>query len=538
MKRPNVLIFLADQQRHDTLACAGYPHMQTPCLDALAKDSVLYTNACSSNPVCMPARHDLLTGGTGRSHGYFSNGDKPVADESVPFLPRVMAENGYRTAAIGKMHFFPAREHHGFGEMQLMEELPVRRQDDQYAAYLAKEGMESIQNLHGVRPHIYHIPQIAIQDEAHHGTAWVADRAIEWLDDNGDAPFFMMCGFIHPHPPWNIPAERVGMYRGSEFPQPIPRSRFQEDETEPSAWFGDFDPPEAIRSVQEAYFTAVSMIDTHAGRVLDWLREHGKLTNTLIIYTSDHGEMLYDKGYFSKEVPYEGAVRIPLIIHYPDQFSGRDERLVSLTDLYPTVLDVCGIRLPTFKGTYGGRSLRISGERGYQFAATGKGQRRWVMARDKRWKYVYHYNGGLEELYDLEKDPGEEHELFACQRQTECGKLEDMKRQALLYEQTYGPEDMPPMESLPFKRLDPSVRGKYHFWQNTQMHRFDTRVDRQRVLAREMRRALRDQAHSGGQGLERLLQDPRWAEQFMDCWRAYGGLPVEREAIFPQKEEK
>ena len=538
MKRPNVLIFLADQQRYDTLACAGFPYMHTPCLDALASDSVLYTNACSSNPVCMPARHDLLTGSTGRCHGYFSNADRPVANEGIPFLPRVMAENGYRTIAIGKMHFFPTREHHGFGEMQLMEELPVHRQDDEYATYLAKAGLESIQNLHGVRPHIYHIPQLSIQDEAHHGTAWVADRAIEWLDENGDAPFFMMCGFVHPHPPWNIPKERVGMYRVSEIPPPIPRCRFREDEPGPSQWFGDFDSPEAIRSVKEAYFTAVSMIDTHVGRVLDWLKERNRLDDTLVIYTSDHGEMLYDKGYFSKEVPYEGAVRIPLIVHYPEPISGRDERLVNLTDIYPTVLDVCGIRLPPFKGVYSGCSLRAPGQRQYQCSATGWGQHRWIMVRDKRWKYIFHYNGGLEELYDLEQDPGEEQELFECRQQFKCLHLEDMRRQALVYERTYGPTDMPPMESLPFKPFDPSVRGKYHFWQNTQMQKFDTRAERQQVLAQEMRQALRDQEHSGGQCLENLLQDARWVEQFMNCWRAYGELPVEREAIFPTEEEK
>lgn len=536
-KRPNVILFLADQQRYDTLACAGYKHMITPCLDALAKEGTLYVNACSSNPVCMPARHDLLSGSTGRCHGYYANSEKPVRDEGVRFLPRVMAENGYRTVAIGKMHFVPTREHHGFGEMQLMEELPVYRQDDQYATYLENEGLEHIQNLHGVRPHIYHIPQIAQQDEAHHGTAWVADRAIDWLKSNGDAPFFMMCGFVHPHPPWNIPRERLGLYHDQDIPAPIPRSRCIEDEQEPTPWFGDDDSPEAVRSAQEAYFTAISMIDTHVGRVIDWLKETGEYDYTMIIYTSDHGEMMYDKGYFSKEVPYEGAVRVPMLIHYPGGKAGRDQRLVNLTDLYPTILESCGIALPQTKVPYSGFSLLSEKSRDYMCAATGNQSRRWVMVRSKKWKYVYHYNGGFEELFDIENDPREEKDLFLSGRAAACDCLEEMRSRALIYEQTYGPADMPPMRALPFQKLDPSVRGKYHFWQNTQMQKFDRRAERQRVLAREMEQALACPEHSGGQSLETALNDERWVAQFMQNWEAYGPLRVDRSQIFSSEED-
>ena len=139
-RKTNVLLLLSDQQRYDTINAAGFPHMRTPNLDRLAREGVLFEQCHSTNPVCMACRHDLITGRPGRDHGYYTNlEDKPIDHYDTPTLPRIFSENGYRTAAVGKMHFYPAREHHGFGEMYLMEELPRRRQDDQYAMYLKED---------------------------------------------------------------------------------------------------------------------------------------------------------------------------------------------------------------------------------------------------------------------------------------------------------------------------------------------------------------------------------------------------------------
>lgn len=539
-KKKNVLLILSDQQRHDTLRYAGYPHMQTPCLDALAADGVLYTHAYSSNPVCMPARHDLLTGGTGRCHGYFANSGQPVRDEAVPMLPRMFAQAGYRTAAVGKMHFVPAREHHGFGEMFLMEELPRHRQDDQYATYLAEEGLAGIQNLHGVRPHIYHIPQIAQQDEAHHGTTWVADTAIDWLSANEDAPFFLMCGFIHPHPPWNIPENLVGMYDDADIPPPTPRSRSAHDDNEENEWFGDTDDQQAIRKVQEAYCTAVSMVDKNVGRIVAHLREMGLYEDTLIVFTSDHGEMLYDKGYFSKEVPYDSAARIPMIVRYPSGQTGIDPRLVSLVDLFPTVLEAAGLPAPVDDIPRFGQSLYGEAMRDILCCSTGLGQRRWIMARDARWKYVWHYNGGVEELFDLRNDPHETTDLCRTPGMVpDAPALEKLRAAALAYERAYGPlegAETRQLCPLPMAPFHASVRGKYHFWQNTQMQAFYTDRNRQHVLLAEMRAALADRTHTGGIGLENALHDPEWVAHFMRHWSAYGEQAVRTEEVFGEKD--
>lgn len=515
----NVLILLADQQRHDTIAAAGFPHMKTPALDRLAQEGTCYPNAYSSNPVCMPARHDLMTGRTGRAHGYFMNGKKPIRSEALETLPRMFLHAGYRTAAIGKMHFFPVRAHHGFGEMRLMEELPYHRANDEYATYLKNEGLDT-QNLHGVRPHFYHVPQRSQQDWAHHGTNWVAEQTLDWLQSNGDAPFFLVCGFVHPHPPWNIPDEWAGLYDGADIPGRIPRCRNAQDIQEDSAWFGDHDTPETIRAERAAYYTAVSMIDNAVGRILDRLRETGQLENTLVVYTSDHGEMLGDRGYFSKELPYEGASRIPMLVRYPQGEQGQtDSRFCDLLDILPTCADVCG--LPIDESAFPGRSLRAQQRKTVQVSASGDGKWRWIMARDARHKFIHYYNGGIEECFDLKSDPQELHPDAPVPPQ--------LRQAAIDWEAQYGPEECicdGAFVDLPFEKLHPSVRSKYHFWENVQMQQFDEREDRQEALLAEMRHALPGWKQAG------LLDDPEWRNQFVECLNQYGKKQYTVEEVF------
>lgn len=533
MNKPNVLILLTDQQRFDTLFCAGFPHMITPHLDRLAREGMLCENAYSGNPVCMPARHDLITGYPARMHGYYANGEsRRIKDYSIPTLPRVMADHGYRTVAVGKMHFSPPREHHGFGEMFLMEELPIKRQDDQYAMFLQDEGYGDIQNLHGVRPHIYHYPQNAQMDEAHHGTTWVADTAIQWLKRNCDEPFMMVCGFIHPHPPWDIPKEMDGLYDGRTLPKPVPRSRSPLDGNEPNPWFGDFDHEDLIRQTQAAYYTAVSLVDKNVGRILDHLRETNQLDNTLVIYTTDHGEMLYDKGYFSKEVGYEGAAHIPMLLRYPKRIPAgfRRKQFAELLDVFPTCMDVCGIDYNGVDVPLYGESLLTAyaqKDRTYQLSASGVGARRWVMVRDDRYKYIYNYNGGYEELFDLSSDEGEFVNLLE-DASASPPDLTPYRDQALAYEQQWGPEDC--IENgrlvvLPFTRFTPDVRGKFHYWSNSQMQRFFTPKDgakRGKRLREEMIWAMQNTQKSGCT-LDEVFKDPDWVNQFTENWRRYTG---------------
>ncbi|MGE5549684.1 MAG: sulfatase [Bacteroidota bacterium] len=532
----NVLILFTDQQRYDTVNAAGYPHMITPNLDRLAAEGCLYANAHSTNPVCMPARHDLLTGLPGRAHGYFTNSRQTIKDYSLPTIPRIFSENGYRTAAIGKMHFRPARMHHGFGEMFLMEELPKCRQDDQYATFLEAEGLGHIQNIHGVRPHIYNLPQNSQMDEAHHGSTWVANKTIDWLKTNKNKPFFVMAGWISPHPPWHLPPEYQGLYRGRDLPEPVPLSRSYPFAREKNEWFGDLDTPEEKRRIREAYYASITMVDRNIGRVLDYLRDENLIENTLVIFTSDHGEMLQDKGFYTKQLPYDGSVRIPCIVRYPERFTpgAVREEFADLFDIMPTCLDVCGLAYNGDKYKLPGESLCATApqrDRNFQVSSFGIGLERWVMCRNKRYKYIYNYNRGAEELYDMLDDPGETVNLMEAGNYP-AEEHRALKQKALEYERAWGPEGLADGDAftvLDGEEFHPNIYAKRSFWQNQQLQYFDERSneERGRAFIREIQHAYANDGNAG-RALSEVFNDPEWRESFREHWRKFGtGTEIE-----------
>lgn len=525
--KTNVLIILSDQQRYDTIHYGGFEHMITPGLDDLAQDGEYCTHAYSGNPVCMPARHDLITGFPARVHGYYGNAEnESIRDYSVPTIGRIFSKAGYRTAAIGKMHFSPPREHHGFGEMRLMEELPKQRQNDQYLMFLEKNGLGKIQNPHGVRPHIYHIPQEAQQPYDFHGSKWVADETIRWLEENEKQPFMAMCGFIQPHPPWNIPAEWDELYKNIRIPEAIMKSRLPFEDESKSEWFGDNDTEEQKEKIRKAYYTSVSMVDKSVGDIISYLKNKGIYDNTLIIYTSDHGEMLQDKGYYSKELPYDSAVRVPLIIKYPKCYEKQGIRndFVDLLDILPTCLDICGLRYENGNTQLFGKSLLSGEEKKYQFAATGTMPLRWVMSCDKEYKYIYHYMGGYEELFKMDS-PEIKNLLDGDLTEEQTIHYRELKNQAIQYEEKWGieggVEDGMFVQMKP-EIIHPSVRGKYHFWSNAQMQKFyeNDKYDRGRALEEEMGKALSNKDKSGV-ALKNVFNAPEWKEQFSECFQQY-----------------
>jgi len=497
--KPNVLILFTDQQRYNTIAHLGYDYMITPNLDRLAKESCSYVNAISTNPVCMPARHDLLTGMGGHAHGYYGNSIAPIKDYSLPTLPRIFLNNGYATAAVGKMHFVPVREHHGFGEMHLMEELPGHRNDDAYATYLEAEGLGGVQNIHGVRPQIYHIPQNSQMDEEHCGTPWVAKKTIEWISENKDRPFFLMSSWIQPHPPWHLPKSYQDMYKDRDIPEPYPLSRPATFEKGLNGIYGDFDSDELKRKTREAYYASVSMVDENIGKILDYMEKEKLLDNTLIIFTSDHGEMLQDKGFYSKALPYDGSVRIPFVVRYPERFAPNTicEDFVDLFDVLPTCLDVCGLEYPGIKARLQGDSVCASNptrDRNVICSNFHENATRWVMARDHEYKYVFRYNGGHEELYDMKNDPMELCNLIAAGSYPR-GPYEKLKKDAFEYEAVNIPDSLKPGGILTGRDTNVGYRTdftKFPFWANMQVQGFDSRSGQARgeSFVQEMAYAL------------------------------------------------
>ncbi len=411
-ERPNILIVLTDQQRADTIYAAGAEWMRTPNLDRLAAGGCLYNNAYTPNPICMPARHNMLTGLTARHHGYPDNGWGYGMPQNLPTFPQILSDNGYETRTIGKNHFYPPRRHHGYLNMELMQEVPAFREQDEYLMYLKEHGYGTIHNIHGVRNLLYMLPQRALMPEEHHGTSWVANRAIDFIRTNqGRRPWLLKLGWIAPHPPFNVPDEFADLYNDVDFPDPYVSETPISPLAEENKLLGDLPTEEYVRRMREVYYGAVSHVDHHVGRIVQSLEETGQLDNTLIIFTSDHGEMLGDYGTYQKWLPYDSCAKIPFIVHFPKRVTGgtvKDD-FVDLNDVLPTILDAAGIPYPGEQKLPGESLLTSAGrkDRTHQYVEYSEGNRRWVSLRDSRFKYNYYYGGGREELFDLENDPHE-----------------------------------------------------------------------------------------------------------------------------------
>lgn len=414
-RQPNILLITTDQQRYDTIAAMGYPYMYTPNLDQLIREGCSFPNAYSPNPVCMAARHNIITGLPARYHGFDDNyfDDNPrVLPYDLPTFPQLLSDAGYDTIAVGKMHFQPYRRHNGITKLELMDEIPRHQQDDEYALYLKEQGYGDIQSIHGVRHLLYMLPQRSLLPEQHHGSSWVADRSMYHIRQNaGKRPFFLWSSFIAPHPPFDVPEKWADLYKGKELPplkvSKTPLSVLAEENKN----IADYPTEEYLRRARELYFASISFVDYNIGKILQQLKDMGEYENTLIIFTSDHGEMLGDYGTYQKFLPYDSSARIPFLIRYPEVFQGGtvDPRFVDLNDILPTVLDAAGVDYPNPAILPGESLLKKSGfkDRTRQYVEHAHGSRRWASIRDQQYKYTYYYGGGKEELFDMRNDPDE-----------------------------------------------------------------------------------------------------------------------------------
>ena len=442
-QRPNILLITTDQQRYDTLHCAGYDYMQTPHLDALAEDGCLFTHAFSNNPVCIPARHNLLTGLGCRHHTFDDNyfDDSHQIPYHLPTFAQCLSDAGYDTIAVGKMHFQPYRRHNGFHRLYLMDEIPRFREDDDYAIYLKENGSVNLQSLHGVRHMLYMQPQRSLVDEAHHGSTWVADKTIEYLKTKSkDKPFMIWSGFIAPHPPLDVPENWADLYKDVQIPEPTVSKTLLSTLAQENIPISDYPNKETLMRARELYYAAISFVDQQVGRIIKQLEDMNELDNTLIVFTSDHGEMLGDLGTYQKFLPYDASCRIPMIVRWPEKVKpgSVSSQFVDLNDLFPTMMDVAGLNMPK-EFDYPGASLfSDEKDRTFQFVEHQHGSRRWVSIRTHELKYSYYYGGGKEELFDLINDPHETENLFVTQPEAAKIMSCDLRKKAIEMEKRYG----------------------------------------------------------------------------------------------------
>ncbi|MDA3955257.1 sulfatase-like hydrolase/transferase [Oceanispirochaeta sp.] len=448
-KRPNILLLMTDQQRHDTIKAGGADFMHTPHLDRLAASGRIYSHAFTPIPDGMPSRHNLLTGLTGKTHGYPENNRNFGMPGWIYTFPQLLSDHGYETISIGKNQFVPPRRHRGYDKIHLMESHPDFREEDDYALYLKEQGWGHILNIHGCENLLQYVPQSPLLPEQHQGDSWVADKAMDFLETNrGRHPWLMKVSWISPRPPQNPALRFAHLYKEKELPEPLKSTTPLSPGADENARQFRNIPAPWVRRYREQYYSSVSQVDYNIGRILDALEDTDQRRNTLIIFVSDHGDMLGDHGTIAKGLPYDSCTRIPFILSFPDVIDPGEKNtdFVDLNDVMPTILDAAGIQI-SYKATkLPGESLLVKKnkrkkDRNFQYVEYGSGIRRWISLRTKEYKYNYYYREGREELFDLSEDSAESRNLLYSSHNEEILAVRDQLKMILMeQERLRGPE--------------------------------------------------------------------------------------------------
>jgi arylsulfatase A-like enzyme len=464
-RRKNVVVFNTDQQRADSLGCMGNAAARTPNIDGIAARGVLYRNHYAANCVCMPSRASFITGRHVPAHGVRDNGVWLPAEELT--MPEVFRRAGYRTASFGKLHFqtflpWTAEEAPppkpgvpaALSSMECIARYASGELSEWRGPYYGFEHVQ-ITTTHGegVGGHYgvwrrRHFPELAtgpenarggnvwehfacwnsnIPLEAYHST-WVADRSCEWLERHeAGEPFYLNVSFPDPHHPFTPPAPHHSIFDGAELP--APHAVEGENQAKPLPWRramghpGDVPgagaqvlPAEVAADVLSHAYGMVALIDDCVGRVVAKLDAIGLLGETILVFTSDHGDFLGDHHLLYKgHMPCRSLLRVPLVIADPDAPAGEVDAVCSNVDVMPTLLSACGLPTPP---QVQGAVLPRPGEpprREHAFAAgTGRSSNEclYYALYKQDWRISVFPNLRDGELYDLRADPHEHRNLY------------------------------------------------------------------------------------------------------------------------------
>ena len=445
--RPNILLLHTDQQRWDAVGANGNDEIHTPNMDRLANEGVNFRRYFVQAPVCGPSRASYLTGQYPSQLGIFTNGVPLPGDTET--LPRMLSPRGYHSANFGKLHFLPHanrdhRERHpdyGFDRLELSDEPGTYR--DAYRAWVARVAPDQLDAIStGPSPAyadwcrsmnketgINHLPPqsreaapLPAEPDVTH-TAFVAERTIDHITQRAATgePFCSIAGFYPPHiipraeHPFMAPKEYLDRYDPAALTLPDFPSGFWESAPFTAA---------QLRSCWHGYYAMISEVDHHIGRILTALDQSGVAENTIVIFTSDHGEYLGEHGKFGKGFPGEDACsRVPFVMRWPDGISeaGRTvDEIVEAVDVVPTLLEACGIQVPPH--LRGHSLLPILEESSDRFDGPGSaliegqgpsgpnGPTVGRALRTDRFHYIMHPSGE-ESLYDLQAEFGKYHDV-------------------------------------------------------------------------------------------------------------------------------
>ena len=479
--KPNVLVIHADQLRFDCLGAYGNRQVKTPHIDALAAEGVRFNNSFCSFPVCTPSRYSLLSGQPVHDHRGWNN--HCTLPPGTPTFPALLRQAGYRTKAVGKMHFTPTYLDLGFSELELSEQDGPGRWDDDYHRYLCRLGLVDVNDLEdqvaefrkdAPRAYWEHCGALTSNlDERHHSTTWIGDRAVQTIESwNATTPSLLMVGFIKPHHPFDPPAPWSRMYDPAQMtllpgwiPQPLAC-----DLALGKGYFPSTDLTEAtVRRCAVYYYATISQIDFQVGRMIATLKRKGLYENTLIVFTSDHGEYLgFHHLLLKSNHMYDPLAKVPLIIRYPRSRSAGavSDALVSNIDVALTILRAAAVEPPAaMKGL---DLARPSAGREIVFCETHD----FVMARTRTHKLLWHPVPARRLFFDLETDLLEMTNLVAEPRwQSEIARLTravEAWRPATL-PKVYLDEDAPQIAQPNVPSRDRSHRPEIMEWYRRQM---------------------------------------------------------------------
>jgi arylsulfatase A-like enzyme len=471
----NILFIMADQLRWDYLSCYGNPHLKTPNIDRLAERGVRFDRAFVQSPVCGPSRASFYTGRTVFSHGSTWNRvPLPIGEYTIGDYLR---PTGVRCAVVGKTHMTPDPDLSGrFGltpgtELGVLlgepgfepferddgihpDEMVRAKPEITYNSWLRRQGYggenpwhdyansaegPSGEILSGWSLRNSNLPSRVAEE--HSETAYMTDRALDFIEETGDRPWLLHLSFIKPHWPYMAPAPYHDMFGPEHFP-PLRRSQLEWENPHPvyrafmkMSVSRTFATQGVRETVLPAYMGLIRQIDDHLGRLFNVLEKRGLMDVTMIVFTSDHGDYLGDHWLGEKEMFHDCAMRVPLIVYDPrPEANGArgavSDDFVEAIDLLPTFLDAMGVDAPTHR--LEGRSLgpilagrRPKRRRDHAFSEIDYGfyaaaetldvpleQARGYALRTERWKYV-HFKGFRPQLFDLREDPDEFRDLGA-----------------------------------------------------------------------------------------------------------------------------
>jgi choline-sulfatase len=415
-RQPNILLLQADQLAAAFLPPYGHPIVQAPNIAGLADGGTTFESAYCASPLCSPSRFAMLSGRRASSIGAFDNAAEFPA--SVPTITHMLRAAGYQTALAGKMHFVGPDQLHGYEERFTTDVYPA---DFEWTPDWRRPPNEPVPWYHNMS---------SVLEAGVRASGWATDfdaevsftatRRIRELDRRGDdRPFFLTVSFTNPHDPWELPQRHWDIYDAAGIDLPDV-GLMSHDKADPHSlrlrgMYGvDHHGPlsdAALRRARHGYYSAVSYLDERVGEVLAALDETGHTQDTVVIFTSDHGEMLGERGLWYKMAFFENACRVPLIVRGPGVGSGRVSSPVSHLDLVPTLLDLCGadnageplegtsLAPLLADGASGGGPESVVGE----YLAEGV-QHPMVMIRRGRHKFI-RCDGDPDQLYDLDADP-------------------------------------------------------------------------------------------------------------------------------------